>query len=225
MVLLGGAADPGRPADPRSAADAAMRREILDTLVIRTVLPLVALVFGTAAIGSEIEDGTVDLPPRQADRPLADRPGQARGRGRVDGRARGPADHRHGAAGRRLRRDIDRPGGRVHARGLLGGTAYAVAFAALGVVTSRALIVGLGYTLIWEGVLAGHAGGHAVPVDPPGDARHGRGADRRRRGRGVLAPVVSAVIIVGRRRHRFHGRDPSPVTVSRCARPTEGRPA
>ena len=33
--------------------------EILDTLVIRTVLPLVALVFGTAAIGSEIEDGTV----------------------------------------------------------------------------------------------------------------------------------------------------------------------
>ena len=28
-------------------------------------------------------------------------------------------------------------------------------FTALGVVTSRALIVGLGYTLIWEGVLAG----------------------------------------------------------------------
>ena len=33
--------------------------EILDTLVIRTVLPLIALVVGTAAIGSEVEDGTL----------------------------------------------------------------------------------------------------------------------------------------------------------------------
>jgi ABC-2 type transport system permease protein len=39
--------------------------------------------------------------------------------------------------------------------GLAGCIAYAVGFAALGLVTSRALIVGLGYTLIWEGVLAG----------------------------------------------------------------------
>ena len=38
---------------------------------------------------------------------------------------------------------------------MAGGTAYAVAFTALGVVTSRALVVGLGYTLLWEGVLAG----------------------------------------------------------------------
>ena len=38
---------------------------------------------------------------------------------------------------------------------LIGGTAYAIGFTALGVVTSRALIVGLGYTLIWEGILAG----------------------------------------------------------------------
>jgi ABC-2 type transport system permease protein len=33
--------------------------EILDTLVIRTVLPLVALIVGTAAIGGEVEDGTL----------------------------------------------------------------------------------------------------------------------------------------------------------------------
>ncbi len=31
---------------------------VLDTLVVRTVMPLVALIIGTAAIGSEIEDGT-----------------------------------------------------------------------------------------------------------------------------------------------------------------------
>ena len=38
---------------------------------------------------------------------------------------------------------------------LAGGTAYAAAFTTLGVVTSRALIVGLAYTVLWEGVLAG----------------------------------------------------------------------
>ena len=38
---------------------------------------------------------------------------------------------------------------------LIGGSAYAIGFTALGTVTTRALIVGLGYTLIWEGVLAG----------------------------------------------------------------------
>ena len=45
LVRVGG----GRPDAP----------PILDALVIRTVLPLVALVVGTGAIGSEIEDGTL----------------------------------------------------------------------------------------------------------------------------------------------------------------------
>jgi hypothetical protein len=39
--------------------------------------------------------------------------------------------------------------------GLVGGTAYAIGFTALGVVTGRALLIGLGYTLIWEASLAG----------------------------------------------------------------------
>jgi ABC-2 type transport system permease protein len=38
---------------------------------------------------------------------------------------------------------------------LIGGTAYSVAFVTLSLYTSRALLVGLGYTLIWEGVLSG----------------------------------------------------------------------
>jgi ABC-2 type transport system permease protein len=37
----------------------------------------------------------------------------------------------------------------------VGGIAYACAFVALSAFTTRALVVGLGYTLIWEGVLAG----------------------------------------------------------------------
>ena len=43
----------GRPDDP-----VRLEINILDGLVVRTVLPLVALVLGTAALGSELEDGT-----------------------------------------------------------------------------------------------------------------------------------------------------------------------
>jgi ABC-2 type transport system permease protein len=141
LIRIGG----GRP-------DAA---EVLDTLVIRTVLPLVALVMGTAALGSEIDDGTLIfqllkpvprwqiaiaktvvaaaltaalvLPPMIITGILLGGTGSA-------------------SIGIAL-------GFTVAA--LAGCVAYAVGFAALGLVTSRALIVGLGYTLIWEGVLAG----------------------------------------------------------------------
>ena len=37
----------------------------------------------------------------------------------------------------------------------IGGAAYACAFVALSAFTGRALIIGLAYTMIWEGVLAG----------------------------------------------------------------------
>ena len=38
---------------------------------------------------------------------------------------------------------------------LVGGSAYAAAFVTLSVFTSRALLLGLAYVLIWEGVLSG----------------------------------------------------------------------
>ena|SRR5690349_5962730 len=129
--------------------------EVLDTLVIRTVLPLVALVIGTGVLGSEIEDGTLIfqllkpvprwiiaiaktavaalltaalvLPPMIVTGLLLGGTGSA-------------------SVGLAL-------GFTVAA--LAGCIAYAVGFTALGVVTSRALIVGLGYTLLWEGALAG----------------------------------------------------------------------
>lgn len=141
LVRLGG----GRP-------DAS---QILDALVIRTVLPLVALVVGTGAIGSEIEDGTLVF---QLVKPVP-RWLTAAAKGLVaafltavlivppvvvtglllGGFAPGSIQTSVGFA----------------VAALIGGTAYAIGFTALGVVTSRALIVGLGYTLIWEGILAG----------------------------------------------------------------------
>ena len=49
---------------------------MLDTLVVRTVMPLVALIVGTAAIGSEIEDGTAVYLMVKPIAALADRAGQ-----------------------------------------------------------------------------------------------------------------------------------------------------
>jgi ABC-2 type transport system permease protein len=128
---------------------------ILDSLVIRTVLPLVALVIGSAALGSEIEDGTVvyllvkpvprwvvalskivvavgltlalTIPPMLVT-------------GLLIGTAAG------GSLGSSLAFVL---------AAIAGGAAYASVFTTLGALTTRALVVGLAYTLLWEGVLAG----------------------------------------------------------------------
>ena len=140
LVRLGG----GRP-------DASA---VLDNLVLRTVLPLVALVVGTSTLGSEIDDGTLLF---QLVKPIA--------RWRV-------AVSKALVAAIATAVLIVPPmlvTGLVLARGdqigttlsgyavsaVAGGTAYAIAFTALGGLTRRALVIGLGYTLIWEGVLAG----------------------------------------------------------------------
>jgi ABC-2 type transport system permease protein len=141
LIRLGG----GRP-------DAA---EILDALVIRTTCPLVALVIGTGAIGSEIEDGTLVF---QLIKPVP-RWLTALAKGLVAAFLTAvlvvPPILLTGLLLGGLGADsVDTTLG-FAAAGLVGGTAYAIGFTALGVVTGRALIVGLGYTLIWEGVLAG----------------------------------------------------------------------
>jgi len=129
--------------------------EVIDALVIRTVLPLVALVIGTAAIGSEIEDGTavfllIKPIPRWLTAlvkivvasiltillvvPPVLLTGVLMGGSDPDGL------------------------GTTFAYALAtmaGAIAYVSGFAALGAITSRALLVGLGYVLLWEGALAG----------------------------------------------------------------------
>ena len=129
--------------------------EILDTLVIRTVLPLVALIVGTAAIGSEIEDGTAvfllvkpiprwrialaKLAVAAALTALLIVPPILLTSFLLSGAG---SESLGVAAGFAL-------------AAIAGGTAYACAFTTLGTFTSRALIIGLVYTLLWEGVLAG----------------------------------------------------------------------
>lgn len=139
----------------RIAGSSADPDEVLDPMVVRTILPLVALVFGTAALGSELEDGTAVF---LIVKPIS--------RWRIIGAkmlvAAGltialimPATV---ATGLIVGGTGSAALGTTFAYALaasLGGAAYACAFVALSAFTGRALIIGLAYTLIWEGVLAG----------------------------------------------------------------------
>ena len=128
---------------------------ILDTLVVRAVMPLVALIVGTAAIGAEIDDGTAVY---LMVKPIA--------RWRI---ALAKVIVAAGLTAALVVPSVvltgvllgGGPSASLAAVGafavacLAGGTAYAFVFVALSVFTSRALLLGLAYTFIWEGVLAG----------------------------------------------------------------------
>jgi ABC-2 type transport system permease protein len=127
---------------------------LFDALIVTLLLPLVALLFGTAAFGAEIEDGTVIY--------LLAKP---------VGRLRLVFAKLAVAAGA----TFAVVGGSTLVSGLIvllgvpdgpslivgylvgvgaGAVLYGAVFVALSLVTGRALIAGLLYVLIWEGLLA-----------------------------------------------------------------------
>ncbi len=172
---------------------------VLDTLVVRTVMPLVALIVGTAAIGSEIDDGTavyLMIKPIPRWRIAVSKILVAAGLTSI---LVVPAVVITGVLlGSRTDTATTIVGFGIAC--LVGGSAYAAAFVALSVFTSRALLLGLAYVLIWEGVLSGLLEGTkflsirqatlglaaAFGIDMPGDP---------------LTPIVSvtvlAVVLVG----------------------------
>ncbi|HEX4897088.1 MAG TPA: ABC transporter permease subunit [Candidatus Limnocylindrales bacterium] len=134
----------------------------LDGLVVRVVLPLVALVFGTAALGSELEDGTavhlLTKPIRRSTIVLA----KTAVAGTLTAAMLVPSTMLAGIL-------LARPGTDslattfALALGILAGSyLYVAIFVALSIVTSRGLLIGLGYALIWEGILAGLLPGSQV---------------------------------------------------------------
>jgi ABC-2 type transport system permease protein len=141
--LSGGTSDP-----------VGLTADLLDALIVRTILPLVALILGTAVLGSELDDGTaiyLFVKPIERWRIVAAKLAVAAGMtagflafvtfvtGLVVGVGRG-------AEGITIAFTV--------AIGI-GGALYSALFVALSLVTGRALILGLAYVLIWEGVLAG----------------------------------------------------------------------
>ncbi|MEW5992737.1 MAG: ABC transporter permease [Chloroflexota bacterium] len=135
---------------------------VLDGIVIRVVLPLVALVFGTAALGSELEDGTavhiLTKPIRRSTIVLA----KVAVAGSLTAAMLVPSTLLAGVL-------IARPGSdpipattAIAVGVLVGSLLYAAIFVTLSIVTSRGLLLGLGYALIWEGILAGLLPGSQV---------------------------------------------------------------
>jgi ABC-2 type transport system permease protein len=128
---------------------------ILDTLIIRTVMPLLALVLGTSVLGSELEDGTavyLIVKPIPRWRILLAK--MAVGAG-ITVALVFPATFATAllTAGRGALSVPEAFGYSLVVSA--GGATYACAFVTLSAFTGRALIVGLCYVLIWEGVLAG----------------------------------------------------------------------
>jgi ABC-2 type transport system permease protein len=128
---------------------------ILDTLLIRTVMPLLALVFGTAALGSELEDGTavyLMIKPLARWRVLLAK--MAVGAGLTVALVF-PATVATSliTEGRNALSMSETIGYALVVSA--GGAAYACAFVTLSAFTGRALILGLCYVLLWEGVLSG----------------------------------------------------------------------
>jgi ABC-2 type transport system permease protein len=128
---------------------------ILDAMLVQTVLPLVALVLGTAALGSELEDGTalyLMVKPVPRWRIVGAKMLVAAG---LTVALMVPSTILSGVlAGGAGSTSLTTTVAFAVAMAV-GGTAYACVFVALSAYTSRALVVGLGYTMIWEGVLAG----------------------------------------------------------------------
>jgi len=169
---------------------------ILDTLVIRTVLPLVALVVGGATLGSEIEDGTiVYLIAKPVRRWIIALAKLVVATGSVFVLVI-PAMLLTGViVGTGGSAPLSTPLGYTLAA-VAGAAAYSAVFTALGAVTSRALVVGLAYTLIWEGVLAGLLEGtrvFSIRQATLGLAAAITGNDL---GRSVLDPTMSVAVIV-----------------------------
>ena len=136
---------------PSEAEAAEVTRRLLADLGIGVVLPLVAVIVGTSALGAELDDGTiVYLLAKPVPRwrivlvkllvtwlvtSLLVAPAMlvAALVGHGDGQL---------AVGFAL-------------ASLVGALEYSAVFVALSLVTSRALIVGLAYVVVWEGVVAG----------------------------------------------------------------------
>jgi ABC-2 type transport system permease protein len=150
-LLLVGAAALLRLGDPDAGDSVEVTRRLLADFGIGVLLPVVAVIVGTAALGSELDDGTIVYllaKPVARWRIVLVKTGVA---WIVTSLLVAPAIYVAGIIGAG-------DGGMAAAftvGGIVGALEYTALFVALSLVTSRALILGLAYVVIWEGVVAG----------------------------------------------------------------------
>jgi ABC-2 type transport system permease protein len=173
----------------------------LEGLLVATVLPLVALVFGTAALGSELDDGTgVHVLTKPIPRWSIVVPKLIVAGGLtavllvastlVTGSLLGGGTTRGAQITLAFAIAI-----------AIGSFVYAAIFLALSAATSRGLIIGLAYSLLWEGLLAGalpgtqllsvheYVRGMVAAIGPPDTVTSVVG------GQGFVAAIVALVLI------------------------------
>ncbi|HLM66997.1 MAG TPA: ABC transporter permease [Longimicrobium sp.] len=144
----------------RGDADAAVESFATQwqALTVRVLLPIVALVVGTGIFGAEVEDGTLTYvlgKPVARWRMVVTRivvAGLATAAVLVPATLVSSAIALRGTDSGRLVLALT---GAV----ALGGFLYCALFVALSLSTRRALVAGLGYVVIWEGLLSGSFGG------------------------------------------------------------------
>jgi ABC-2 type transport system permease protein len=129
--------------------------DVFDQLIVSTVLPLVALVFGTAALGSELDDGTIVFLLAKPIRRLRITLAKAIPAAALTALLVVTSTVLTGLVlGSDSAVALDATLAYAIAVAI-GGAAYTLAFLALSAFTARALAAGLVYILLWEGVLAG----------------------------------------------------------------------
>lgn len=129
-------------------------RVLFEGLVVTSLLPLAALVFGTAALGAEIEDGTAVYlltKPIPRSRIIVAKVLAAWFATSITVVVSGVAA---GAIGLVGAFDARLLGGFAVAL-VAGSLVYTSLFVLLSVATSRALIAGLAYVFVWEGLVNG----------------------------------------------------------------------
>ncbi|HEX2883100.1 MAG TPA: ABC transporter permease [Candidatus Limnocylindria bacterium] len=198
LLMLGGAlllliAALFRLSDPSEPESLRFTGRLLADFGLAVLLPLVAVIVGTAVIGSELDDGTIIyVLARPVPRALV-------------------VAVRFAVAWVVVAVLVAVPillGGLIGAGGqselavayavasVLGALEYTAVFVALSLVTSRALVAGLAYVVVWEGVVAGLFAGtrifsirqHALAV---GDALAGEGAVTAE-----LEPLTALIVAV-----------------------------
>ena len=127
----------------------------LDGLVVRIVLPLIALVFGTAALGMELEDGTgVHLLTKPISRwqIIVAKTFVA---GTLTAALIVPSTVISGLLMGGFNSAAIEVTFAFALANIVGSYLYTAIFLVLSVITTRGLIIGLAYALIWEAVVAG----------------------------------------------------------------------
>lgn len=125
---------------------------LLDGVIITILLPLVALIFGTSALGSEIEDGTII---HLLAKPVARREiiiAKLAASWFLTALVVVPSAAASGAIGIQGAAEQGVVTGFVVAA-LVGALVYSALFVLLSALTSRALIAGLAYVFVWEGLV------------------------------------------------------------------------